>query len=45
MACKNKKNNFVNSKEKAIKSLKDVNCFLSNINLTLKSIKIYKWFK
>lgn len=43
----NKKNkiNFFQKKDLTIKSLKEVNCFLLNLNKTVKSIKIYKWFK
>ena len=42
---KEQKEKFNQKKDKAIRSLKEVNFFLSNLNKTAKSIKIYKWFK
>ena len=42
---KEQKEKFNQKKDKAIRSLKEVNFFLSNLNKTTKSIKIYKWFK
>ena len=42
---KEQKEKFNQKKDKAIRSLKEVNFFLSNLNKTAKWIKIYKWFK
>lgn len=45
---KNENNFFKNLKQKkdyTLKSLEDVNCFLCNLNKTVKSVKIFKWLK
>ena len=42
---KKNKFDFAKKKDLTIKSLKEVNYFLLNLNRTVKSIKIYKWFK
>lgn len=42
---KNKQFNFKQKKDHTILSLKEVNSFLCNLNLTLKSVKIFKWIK
>lgn len=39
-----KKIKFSEKKDLAVKSLKEINYFLSNLNVAAKSIKIFKWF-
>ena len=42
----NKKNNkFIQKKDYALHSLKEVECFLRNLNTVFKSVKIYHIFK
>ena len=41
----NKKNNFFYKKDCAIKSIKEIEFFLRNLNKGIKSFKIYKFLK
>ncbi len=42
---KNKKFNFIQKKDCTIKSIKEIEFFLRNLNKGIKSFKIYKFFK
>ena len=41
----NKKNNFSHRKKCAIKSMKEIEFFLRNLNKGIKSFKLYKFLK
>ncbi len=41
----NKKFNFAERKDCTIRSIKEIEFFLCNLNKTIKSIKIYKFLK
>jgi len=42
---KSKKFNFAQKKDYTIRSLKEVNYFLCNLDKAIRYIKLYNWFK